>query len=382
MLGGQRIQSGAITLPYYGMVAADILLASTATVPPQTTLVVGNLTLQVAVIRQAGFAGARSFRVVGGYGGWRKIVPPRFYSSPASLPLTTVLSDVAVEVGEKVSVPATRLLGTQFARSAGKASRVLEQLCPDWWVAPDGVTHVGARPSGSIGTPATVISYSGGKGQFQVATEDMSSWLPGRVFTSATVTTPTTIGTTSIQMGNDGKVRMEILSTDATGSADRLNDSLDEIIESRTPNLAYYAVWKCTIVAVHGSGPWTIDVVPTDPACPLPGMTTLTYWPSIAGARVQPPDDGSATCLVGFINGSPQQPYVHSFDSTTPIEIEIGAGDDVLPLGNPLGRGMRWGDTFQIIVGPPYTPLPMLTNTPYVLAPGVTPPMPFSRVKL
>ena len=322
-LGGNRIQSGSITVPYYGCLAADVLLASSATVDAQTTLTVGNLSLAVHVVRQASFAGSRSFRLVGGFGGWRKTVGARWYYSPASLPLATVLGDVATEIGETVSVPAARLLGSQYARSVGPAARVLEQLAPDWWIAPDGVTHVGPRDGSLITTDKTIVNYSGSKGQFTVATEDMASWLPGRTFTSQTITDPITIGAVTIAMTNDGKVRLDVLSS-SSPNVDRLTDPLDEIISSRFPSSVYSTPWECTIVSVSGSGPWTIDVIPTSPACPLPGMTTVSYRPSIAGARVQPKSGG--TCLVQFVNGDPQRPFVSVFDDTVSSEIDLRTG--------------------------------------------------------
>ena len=340
-LGGERVQSGNLSIPMYGAMAGDVLLASSTQVDEQTTLVIGDVSLVVHVVRQASFAGSRGYRLVAGYGGWRKRIGPRYYAAPASLPLATVLRDVAAEIGEQVDVPADRLIGTCYARSNGPASRVLEQLAPDWWIAPDGMTHVGPRDGAPITTPLTVIVYSGAQGKFQIATETMADWLPGRTFTSPTISAPVTIGAVQIAMGNDGKVRLEILSVDASG-ADRLSEPLDQIIESRIPALAYLVPWECTIVNVHGSGPWTLDVVPTSASCPLPGMTTLGTELSMPGLQVKPAVD--ATCLVQFINGDPQRPYVSAFDSTQIDEMDLNGGSDVT-IVNPLRHIVRWGDS-------------------------------------
>jgi hypothetical protein len=321
-IGGERIQSGIVTMPYWGTLVGDVLLASSAAVDSPATLTIGDLSCVVSIVRQASFAGSRSFRVVGGYGGWRKTVGPRWYTAPVPMPLAPVLRDVAAEVGEQVSCPSTRIMQAQYARATGQAVRVLDLLAPDWWVAPDGTTTIGPRDSSLITSDKTIVSYSGGKGQFQVATETMADWMPGRTFTSQTIDTPVTIGSVTITMGNDGKVRLDVLNASST-NVDRLNDPLDEIIASVAPSLAHTVPWECRVVGVHGSGPWTLDVIPTSSACPLPGMTTIGYAPSIARGRVKPTTGG--TCLVCFVNGDPQRPKVWAFDDENPEEISLDA---------------------------------------------------------
>ena len=364
-LDGERIQSGSITIPYWGALAGDVLLASSAQVAEQTTLTLGNLTCAVHVVRQASFSGSRSFRIVGGFGGWRKTVDRRYYASPASLTLSTVLHDVATEVGETVSVPASRLLGTQFVRLRGPAVRVLEQLATDWWISPAGVTTIGPRDTSRITTPLTVVSYSGGRGRFEIATEDMASWMPGRTFVSQTITEPVTVGSVSITLGNDGKSRIEILNTTPSSPGNRLYDPIDELIQSSAPDMVFAALWECTIVAVNGSGPWTLDVTPTSPACPLPGMTAIEYRPSLPGAKCKPGTGG--LCTVAFLNMDPQRPIIVGFDTTQPDQIDIGAGSELAI--DPVGRVVRYGDTIQV---------PSIGA--YVLVPGTTPPTEVSKV--
>jgi hypothetical protein len=323
-LGGQRIMSGSITIPWYGACVADVVLASSAQVDPQTTLMVGNLSLIVHAVRQASFAGSRGYRVVGGYGGWRQTVGPRYYASPASLPLVTVLADIATEVHERIDCPASRVIGPRYARVTGLARQTLDELAPDWWLAPDGVTHVGARVSEAIATPLTVVSYSGGHGRFQIATEDMAAWQPGRTFVSQTIAAPVTIGSVIISIANEGKVRLDVLSVDATTAQDRIAGGIDAIIAAHVP-LAALGVWECTVVAVHGTGPWTLDVVPTSALCPIPGMTQLDYSPALAGSQVKP--SVGSTCRVAFANVDLRRPEIVRFDGTV-AELDFSADTD------------------------------------------------------
>jgi hypothetical protein len=344
-LDNNRIISGIITIPYYGAIVADLVLANTSVVSDQPTLIVGNLTIKLTVVRQASFAGSRSFRLVGGYGGWRQHVSTRYYQNDSGILLKTVVNDAALEVGEKMDVSnITQLLGAQYVRFSAPASRVLDQLSPDWWITPDGITHLGKRNNTPITSPSTVITYSGGKGKFEVATEDLASWLPGRTFISQNITDPQTIGSTSISMDNEGKVRLEVLNTPASNPQDRLSDPLTELVMYNFPNLYCYGIWECSIINVSDSitGPWSLDVQPIDPASPLPGMVSLTYYPSLQGAKVKPTLD--TICLVGFINADPQRPYIHSFDANAADRIDIGIGEDILPVEDSTRVIVRYGD--------------------------------------
>ena len=359
-LGGERVISGSILIPYFGALAADIVLASSATVPAQTTLTIGDLTLAVHVVRQASFAGSRSYRLVGGYGAWQNPITPRWYSSGAALPLSLVLGDAAREIGERVTVQDVRTIGSQYSRSSGPASRVLEQLAPDWWIAPDGVTHVGPRDSSPIATPATVIGYSGGKGKFEVATEDMGAWLPGRTFTSQTISDPQTIGATIITIDNSGKVRLDVLNAGAL--PDRLATGFDQLVSSQIPNLAYLVPWEYEVVTVNGSGPWSLDIRPTSTLCPLPGMTGLVCAQGAAGVRGKP--QTGAKVMAGYRNGDPQRPYVVSYDGTTADEIDLVAG---LSAGSSEHAASVEGviNVLQMLVS---------FMTPIAISPPLTPP--------
>lgn len=213
-LNGERIISGSISIPLYGLWVADVLLALTEAVPTQCTLTIGDLTLVGFSYRTAGFAGSRSVRLVGGFGGWHQQVTARAYENPAGVPLSMVLSDAAIEVGEKVNVQQDGSVGLFYIRQAGPAQEVLGQLAnPLWWVDSNGVTQVGPRDTSTITSDFQVESYSGGKGKFTISTEHPKDWQPGRVFSNFTVTEPKTIGLVRHSIQNDGKSRLEVLST-------------------------------------------------------------------------------------------------------------------------------------------------------------------------
>lgn len=201
---------GDLGIPLLGAWVADVVLALPNVLPSSVTLTLGNLKLAGAVYRQAQFAGQTTARLVGGAGGWSQAVQSRAYNNPAGVLVSTVLSDAATEVGESVVVATDSSLGTFFVRFADKASRVLGDLAgPLWWVDSSGVTHVGSRPGGSIGTPFQVINFDGARGIATVATEDPASWLPGTTFSNNVLSTQT-IASVRHELAGDGVARMQV----------------------------------------------------------------------------------------------------------------------------------------------------------------------------
>lgn len=214
-LNGKRVTQAHVTIPYYGAWVADVTLAVFDEIDTSETLTIGNLSLKGAVYRVASFAGALSARIVAGGAGWRQTVPAQGYYNPKGINASIVLRDAAALVGEQVNIASDYSLGTQYARENAPASRVLAQLAgPEWWIDNSGVTQIGSRPSTAITTPFQLLHWYGGKGSFQLATEDVASWMPGNTFTNSIMApVVATIGVTEIVAGNDGKVRLTVLST-------------------------------------------------------------------------------------------------------------------------------------------------------------------------
>jgi hypothetical protein len=219
-LNSQQIVSASINIPYYGTWAGDVIVAGTATVPSSQggcTIVFGNLTLVGTAYRMSSFAGSRTVRLVGGYAGWRQVVASKAYANSAGVKLSMVLRDAAGEVGEQLTLAQDTTIGPFYIRENAPAQRVLRQLAgPTWWMAMTGVTQVGPRTTTNVSTPFTVVDWNGGKGVFDIATEDNQSWMPGNTFMTDTVNEVQTIGMTTLLSDNKGTLRMRVLSTGAS----------------------------------------------------------------------------------------------------------------------------------------------------------------------
>lgn len=214
-LNSERVTVGSVCIPYYGLWSADVSLAGEVDVTGAVTLVVGNLTLQGFVYRGALFAGTRSLRLVGGAGGWRRDVQRQAYYNPNGVRLSLLLGDAASVVGERVRVPSDRVVGNWWVRETAPASRLVRQLIGEtWWVDSAGVLQASDRTDFTpIASEFTTTSRRGGEGAFDIATEDLASWTPGRTFSSPTVTSPQKVNSVTIHMPSDGALRLSVLTT-------------------------------------------------------------------------------------------------------------------------------------------------------------------------
>lgn len=313
-LDGERVITADVFVPYSGIWVADVTLALSSPLAHDVVLQLEGLSLIGHVARAASFAGARSARIQGGRGGWGKSVPARSYRSSSGVSLSHVLQDAAIEVGEAVELAVDRTIGTAFVREAGPASNVLRQLVGDgWWMAPDGVTHVGPRATGPITSPFTVISWSGGKGRFDIATETLEDWVPGRTFVSPTVTTPQTIRSVCHRVDNEGVGRVEVMTSD---------NRFGDLVRASLPFLRYLGRHLYLVQGVSGTS--SVDARPVDPLAGLPDIVGAPLLPGLLGEQVTP--EVGSRCLVEFISADPTRPIVTGGDPDHPPTLAKLAG--------------------------------------------------------
>lgn len=188
-LGAHRIRLARLTQPRIGAWLADVwtddeVLDSETAAP--MTLTIAGLSLVGSLVRGKAWQGSTRLRLVGGRGGWRRKLPPRWYASDAGVRASQVASDAAQECGEVISqgLASDPLLGAWYARQTWTASRTLTQLGCPWRVLEDGTTSLQAWPVSRIGTAFDLTAYDAARGIVELATETPSDWRPGRVFSS------------------------------------------------------------------------------------------------------------------------------------------------------------------------------------------------------
>ena len=212
-LAGVRVEEGTITVPTLGCFHADVTLDGKA--PAATSglvLSVAGLKVTCSPYRPPiTFQGKTRIRLIGGYGGWRKVIKAKGYKLSAGVKLSLILGDAAKECGEKISVGDDRVLGNHYARDEAPAMRTLNRWCADtWWIDVDGTTKTGARASTPIASPLTLVSFDGARGIAVVATETPADLVPGRTFKVPTLDATLTIGGVAHSISK-GKLRSEVL---------------------------------------------------------------------------------------------------------------------------------------------------------------------------
>ena len=215
-LNGLQAVKASLTLAYYGIAVADVDLAQTGTISSPCSLVIGNLTCSMTVFRENTFAGVRSLRLVGGAGGWRKLVPAQAYANPIGIRLSTVMGDVCSLVGETINIPKANdaIIGTNFVRENAQAQRMLRQLVGTlWWMDLTGTTQIVPRPTTRIQSSFLAGTYTPGAGRLTVSTEDPISWQPGNTFVDANFQNTLTISSATFSSDSKGAMRVEVLTT-------------------------------------------------------------------------------------------------------------------------------------------------------------------------
>lgn len=314
MLNGQRVVSGSVSIPMYGTWVADVVLANPDDIATSCVLTIGDLELHGTVFRMASFSGSRSARIVGGAGGWRNVLPERGYSQLGGILASLVLQDAAREAGESIVIDSDHIIGPLWAREGGKKAEATLRLITggQWWIDPAGVTQTGVRNASIIGSTFTAVAWSGGKGQFEIATEVYADWMPGRTFNASTIGTVQTISMVRYEATNEGKIRLIILST--ASQTDRALGQIRELIRSELTEMHYCAEWEYAVAPRLPIDPGIsskLDLMSTDTRMP-----DLTSVPLAAGLVQSTPAAGTR-CRVRFVNADPGRPEVISLGDAT-----------------------------------------------------------------
>jgi hypothetical protein len=212
-ISGARVSRCDLAIPYWGLWVADVELPVATAIPAQCTLTIADLTLTGHVARTDSFAGLRTARIVGGFGGWPTSLDPREYANPTGVRVSTILGDAAGDVGERVKVADDSSVGSYFLRERAPAARLLRQLSGAlWWIDPSGVTQIGtARSEAAVSTAFLIEQFDPATGRIFASTENPLDWQPGRSVSNKVLTTPRTLGFVRHVLDNDGTLRTEAL---------------------------------------------------------------------------------------------------------------------------------------------------------------------------
>lgn len=351
-LNGLRVQSLRVLTPWSGPWTAEVeipldgLAEAPSSGPATITVEAGALVGTIDPSGSGTFAGTATLRVVGGAGGWEKIVPPKDYHSDGGLLSTAVLSTTAAEVGERLVELAPARIGTKYARAAGRASSVLAGLA--WHVDAQGVTIVGPRQIVPASPELQVLSYDPSTSVVELAmTTELVS--PG------TVLADERFGTLKIRdveqtFGEGGaRARAWTIPVDATPHLDglpglRLIATLSALAREACA-VAYLRSYAYRVIEQGTDGRLTLRALERD-AVPTLRLVRIAFGIPGVRAKVQP----GSIVHVKFLEGDPTKPVVVDFEESTPIQLEIDA-TLIRFNGGEANQGVaRMGDA--VVAGP------------------------------
>lgn len=306
-LSGAPITSAVVRLPRYGIWTATVVVAGALELAAgaSAVLTVGDLTLSGTAKPGGTFAGQAEYTITGGAGRWGARVSARQHRSDAGVTAAQVVADLVLDAGERGAVlepGADRPLGYAWARAAGIASDALAQVAGvAWWVAPDGITHVGTRPAATLATTLGGLAYEPRFRRATVAIADdaVAQFAPGATLVHSSLPAPLEIGSVVLRISADAvevdlygerpasellAVALEALAARARAGAPLLYQVTDD------------AQGRTSARAAGASSASMPDVAFVDRVFGLPG----------ARATLQP----GALVLVSLLDGSPGAPRV------------------------------------------------------------------------
>jgi hypothetical protein len=331
-----------LVTPWSGAWIADVDLAPPLPLPDLPGGVPAVINIGLNVLRgtidssATGIFGQRaSCRVVGGSGGWSKTVAPLPFHNDAGLLSPVVIEATAAEVLETAVVAIPQVLGFDYIRSAGPASRVLDGL--DWHVDLLGITQVAPRiplPANPLTTE--VLNFEPTAQRATVATDD--------VLSPATLLTDSRFGLLQVrdveQIWDANGSRANAFCGPST--VPRLAGALRTFVKEAA-GVVYLKTYRYRVISSDPDN--RLILQPVDLTLGLPPTLPIAAWPGVPGVTMIPTP--ATEVLVAFVNGDPAQPVPVAFasgDDAAPTLLRFNAfapiafGFGVPPLAQPVAK--------------------------------------------
>lgn len=337
-LNGLRVVSMRVVNPWRGVPFIDVDLdpdiAATAPSSGPAVIVVGAppstpiITLLGVIDPLAAgvFVATARVRVLAGKGGWSKTVPAQHFNDPAgALTSTVVRNATAALVLEQVVDAVPTLYGTDYARSNGRASRVLDGV--DWWVdLVTGVTTVApVRPPVPPDLSLEILSFDP---LTQVAELTCDTLIvPGTILADPFRLGPVPLIVRSVEQHFDASGSHAKASC-STNTVDRLQAALRTMV-AEFGELAGVRTYRYRFVS-QGETPAlaVLQAVDRDPLTGLPAtmpdLIPCPEWTGVAGCSSLLPD--ALEVLVQFVGNDPTSPRVIGYSTLTlPLQVTVDA---------------------------------------------------------
>lgn len=316
-LNGVSCTAMRLQVPAWGAWWADVALSEELDLS-------GNLEFELAgtaLVGSLAFGGSAdgvaAARIVGGGGGWGKVIPEKSYNNDLGVKASTVVGDAAGTAGETMgTVDTTIRRGPHYARAEGPASSVLNILHPqNWYVDFDGITHIGRRPTVEYEGDAPRTRVAPASEVIDLAVDSLDGLLPGVVVDGRKPAT-------DVQFTLDNK-RLTA-SIYAAGVLPKRLEAYRRIYDALDPRRMYRGCYDFRVVSQSGE---KLNLQPVRVATGLGDLANVPIRPGMAGLRAMV-TPGSVVS-VSFADADPSRPFVSSHEEQggpgwMPLLLELG----------------------------------------------------------
>jgi hypothetical protein len=313
-IGGENVRSMTLRIPQSGRWTADVVMIGDPQLSGTLNVRLGGTTLRGTVVESMSgrYVGTTAFRLVGGYGGWQRMLGVRHYHNDgAGVRALVIAQDAAREAGERLGsfVPSAERIGIDYVRTATvPAVKALEDAAGSntWWVELDGTTTVGVRPVTQLDAKACpVLGYDPMERVATLGVDSLEAVRIGAVITQY-VDTPQTIREIVISISESEPLRAKVWCGGTDKSAGRLVTLLKGIAQ-RSTDKPLYGLYRYRVVSRVGERIEAESARGGD----LPNVRPIAMWPGTSGTYAELAIGSEV--LITFIDGSPAEPVITAF---------------------------------------------------------------------
>ena len=332
-VAGNACSAARFQASRFGTWWLDVTLVDSVALAGVVACQFADAALSGAIVSGGEHAGRSAYRIVGGRGGWGKVITAKGYSNDAGVKLSAVVADAAAACGEVVAGFADTRLGPGFARRGDvPASDVLHAVAPQSWrVTFDGVTRAGAWPTSTYSGDAPRTRVDPAIGVIELASDAIAAFVPG---VSVDGSAPASDVEWAIE---GGRLTARVY---AGAQRARRVEAIARIVEALTWRDRYRGLTEYRVVTQVGER-LNLQVVRVSSG--LPDLANVPVR-TLSGARAL--HALGSLVLVGFVDADPARPCVVAQDAAgTPgwMPLQFRLGEDpvlgVARITDPVQAG-------------------------------------------
>ncbi len=393
-VNGKTVIDAVLYVPNVGPWWSEVTFELDPDVSGAVTLNLGELALSGTVdpTHDGVFGGQRRSRIIAGGGGWGTLVPSQHYHNDGGITALSIAQDAARLAGEQLGTfsPANPSVGIDYVRSAGPASRVLEDVIGGvpWHVDYNGITQVGARTESAAPDDAyEVLESNPRENLVNIAADDLTRIGVGSIF-SVGLDAPITAYELEIRVSVE-QARTVVWGGGASNERGRLASAITKIVD--TVNAArLFGKYRYRVVSMNAN---RVELQAVSSSVGLPDVLPVSQKPGVAGAHAAL--TGGSVVIVEFIEGDRTLPIVTAYagkdeQGHAPVTLDLSVtttlrlGGDTATEGVALGTSLKaWLDGHSHTYVPGMGS-PTQTSVPStgVVGPGTLDPSPAPSTKV